>query len=181
MRERRKQPRSLLRRTTSRSAGRHSCSTTQGATLGGSLRWRRLTTLNEAFAGRGPAVGEAPEPPSRSRRRGTVRGTELSATPARDHVAAPNPGVPSGVHAECISWLQSPRKVPMCRHFSCRRRDSNPRHADYDSAALWLYSAACGGWGTQRGHNRIGPGARLGQRCGVVSARVVRSCAALPA
>jgi hypothetical protein len=23
----------------------------------------------------------------------------------------------------------------------CRRRDSNPRHADYDSAAPWLYSA----------------------------------------
>jgi hypothetical protein len=23
----------------------------------------------------------------------------------------------------------------------CRRRDSNPRHADYDSAVLWLYSA----------------------------------------
>ena len=33
----------------------------------------------------------------------------------------------------------------------CRRRDSNPRHADYDSAALWLYSAVCGGWGTQKG------------------------------
>jgi hypothetical protein len=26
-------------------------------------------------------------------------------------------------------------KHPFCRHFSCRRRDSNPRHADYDSAA----------------------------------------------
>ncbi len=28
------------------------------------------------------------------------------------------------------------RTAPICRHFRCRRRDSNPRHADYDSAAL---------------------------------------------
>ena len=33
----------------------------------------------------------------------------------------------------------------------CRRRDSNPRHADYDSVALWLYRAKNGGWGTQKG------------------------------
>jgi hypothetical protein len=32
-----------------------------------------------------------------------------------------------------------------------RRRDSDPRHADYDSAALWLYSAVCEGWGTRKG------------------------------
>ena len=25
------------------------------------------------------------------------------------------------------------------------------RHADYDSAALWLYSAVCRGWGTRKG------------------------------
>jgi hypothetical protein len=27
----------------------------------------------------------------------------------------------------------------------------NPRHADYDSALLWLYSARNGGWGAQKG------------------------------
>ena len=41
--------------------------------------------------------------------------------------------------------------MPLCRHFECRRRDSNPRHADYDSAALWLYRAKDLGWGTQKG------------------------------
>jgi hypothetical protein len=29
-------------------------------------------------------------------------------------------------------------KSSLYSHFSCRRRDSNPRHADYDSVALWL-------------------------------------------
>ena len=33
----------------------------------------------------------------------------------------------------------------------CRRRDSNPRHADYDSAVPWLYGWVCGGWGTEKG------------------------------
>jgi hypothetical protein len=28
------------------------------------------------------------------------------------------------------------RKARLCRKNGCRRRDSNPRHADYDSAAL---------------------------------------------
>jgi hypothetical protein len=41
--------------------------------------------------------------------------------------------------------------VPIYRHFSCRRRDSNPRHADYDSGAPWLYRAKNGGWGTEKG------------------------------
>ena len=33
----------------------------------------------------------------------------------------------------------------------CRRRDSNPRHADYDSGALWLYSCLLRGLGDTRG------------------------------
>jgi len=53
------------------------------------------------------------------------------------------------------------RKAPVCRHFLCRRRDSNPRHADYDSAALWLYSARIKGWGTQKGTQPRGPLLRI--------------------
>ena len=30
------------------------------------------------------------------------------------------------------------RKIRICRLWSCRRRDSNPRHADYDSQLIWL-------------------------------------------
>jgi hypothetical protein len=26
-----------------------------------------------------------------------------------------------------------------------------PRHADYDSGVFWLYTAVCGGWGTEKG------------------------------
>ena len=32
------------------------------------------------------------------------------------------------------TFAKRPWKLPTCRHFACRRRDSNPRHADYDSA-----------------------------------------------
>ena len=44
-----------------------------------------------------------------------------------------------GVHADLFRVSLPRTKVPISRHFACRRRDSNPRHADYDSAALWLY------------------------------------------
>ena len=54
-------------------------------------------------------------------------------------------------HAERFRVSLRSRNAPLCRHFSCRRRDSNPRHADYDSAALWLYRAKNAGWGTQKG------------------------------
>jgi hypothetical protein len=43
-------------------------------------------------------------------------------------------------------------KRPICRRFACRRRDSNPRHADYDSGAPWLYRAKTGPGGHKRGH-----------------------------
>jgi hypothetical protein len=52
--------------------------------------------------------------------------------------------------SQSIPRVLRSQKAPICRHFSCRRRDSNPRHADYDSVVLWLYSVVCGGWGTQR-------------------------------
>jgi len=50
-------------------------------------------------------------------------------------------------HSACPLAL----KTSISRHFECRRRDSNPRHADYDSAALWLYRAVCNVWGTEKG------------------------------
>jgi hypothetical protein len=34
------------------------------------------------------------------------------------------------------------------------RRDSNSRHADYDSEAFWLYTAFAGAGGQKRGHTR---------------------------
>ena len=37
-------------------------------------------------------------------------------------------------HAESFRVSFPRKKARICRHFSCRRRDSNPRHADYDSA-----------------------------------------------
>ena len=36
--------------------------------------------------------------------------------------------------ADSARW----QKVPICSHFACRRRDSNPRHAESDSGTLWL-------------------------------------------
>src|SRR5689334_3383284 len=35
---------------------------------------------------------------------------------------------------------------------TCRRRDSNPRHADYDSARLWLCRAKFGRSGARMAH-----------------------------
>jgi hypothetical protein len=84
-------------------------------------------------------------------RRGTARGTEMSRRGARHHAAPQNSAIRSGGHAECIPRVRRAQNIPISRHFSCRRRDSNPRHADYDSAALWLYSAVCAGWGTRKG------------------------------
>jgi hypothetical protein len=48
----------------------------------------------------------------------------------------------------------SPYSADLAVKSGCRRRDSNPRHADYDSAALWLYRAVCGAGGHERGHIR---------------------------
>jgi hypothetical protein len=38
------------------------------------------------------------------------------------------------------------------RQRECRRRDSNPRNADYDSARLWLCRAECGRYGARMAH-----------------------------
>jgi hypothetical protein len=49
---------------------------------------------------------------------------------------------PTGaMESACPRRVEKRPNRPTCRHFPCRRRDSNPRHADYDSASLWLYSA----------------------------------------
>jgi hypothetical protein len=57
------------------------------------------------------------------------------------HDIAPPPQdaeIRSGRRAESFRVVHEQEKVPICRRFSCRRRDSNPRHADYDSEVLWL-------------------------------------------
>jgi hypothetical protein len=66
-------------------------------------------------------------------------------------------------HAECIPRVLPRQKALICRHFPCRRRDSNPRHADYDSAALGSTARFEGAGGHERGHIRTaGPPARSG-------------------
>ena len=56
-------------------------------------------------------------------------------------------------HAECIPRVPLARKVPICRHFSCRRRDSNTRHEGYSSGRTsWLPTAPVRrGSGTRKG------------------------------
>jgi len=49
-----------------------------------------------------------------------------------------------------VSRSRERAKSAICSHFSCRRRDSNLRHADSDSAALWPCSSVRGCWGTQK-------------------------------
>ena len=39
-----------------------------------------------------------------------------------------------------VPLKEEARNSAICSYFACRRRDSNPRHADNDSAAPWLYS-----------------------------------------
>jgi hypothetical protein len=75
----------------------------------------------------------------------------MSAWCAQDHELSRNSALRSGGHAErfCVSFTL--QKVPICRHFRCPSRDSNPRHADYDSVTLWLCRAKNGGWGRKRG------------------------------
>ena len=51
-----------------------------------------------------------------------------------------------GSYSACSS---SPGKCQLCRPFRCRRRDSNPRHADYDFHAVWLSRAVWRGRWTQ--------------------------------
>jgi hypothetical protein len=64
------------------------------------------------------------------------------------------------VYPEAPDLLPSNAKTRLvrgCRR--CRRRDSNPRHADYDGAAPWLYRAKNRARGTQKGthpHNARG-------------------------
>jgi len=76
----------------------------------------------------------------------------------RDHLARRPPrsyGLTAGSGGVfCKSVLLGRRRrqyLALAGLFRCRRRDSNPRHADHDSAALWLYSAKNGGWGTEKG------------------------------
>ena len=88
-------------------------------------------------------------PPRRRRARphklhpilGDTRGdTIVSARRASSRARAKLPGS----HAELVRVSQAEMKVPICRHFSCRRRDSKPRHADYDLASsVALGSVAC--------------------------------------
>src|SRR3954447_3595649 len=72
---------------------------------------------------------------------GDTQGTQLSARTAAPRGLEPNHAGLNTRHARCSPRVPRPRKVPIYRHFRCRRRDSNLRHADYDSAAPWLYSA----------------------------------------
>ena len=103
---------------------------------------------------------------------GRSGGTQLSARPARLQAPKPNCARLTAGHAGYIPHLLRRAKVLVCRDFRCRRRDSNPRHADYDSAALWLYRAKNRGWGTEKGTclrcggQRRGAHARFAQ-CGV--------------
>ena len=61
---------------------------------------------------------------------GHAGGQQLSARPARHHAVSPNPGFQRRGHAELFRVSSASQKAPICTHFSCRRRDSNPRHAD---------------------------------------------------
>src|SRR5262245_9143400 len=77
----------------------------------------------------------------------------MPGTPALAHAAAPDSPVRSGPPAESFRSVLCRQKVPICRHFSRRRRDSNPRHADYDSEPFSLWHAVRGAGGQKRGHN----------------------------
>lgn len=59
-------------------------------------------------------------------------GTQLSGRHADPHGTAPISASPRVGHAESIARVPPLQKMPVCRHFACRRRDSNPRQADYD-------------------------------------------------
>jgi hypothetical protein len=64
------------------------------------------------------------------------------------------------------------RKVSRCSDFLCRRRDSNPRHADCDSAQLWLSHRGFGRDWTRRWPHARPRGARHSAR----SPALARSC-----
>jgi hypothetical protein len=64
---------------------------------------------------------------------GDRRGTDLPAP--RGFV-----GVRWGSDARTTNAIETAETQDFARWRGCRRRDSNPRHAAYDSAALWLYS-----------------------------------------
>ena len=108
-----------------------------------------LATLNEAFWRSRPAVGEEPAP---GRRPGDILGghkCQRGPTAPRSTARVRNQERGTrGMYSACPSCAESTDLQAASR---CRRRDSNPRHADYDSVAPWLYSAVCGGWGTQKG------------------------------
>jgi hypothetical protein len=94
---------------------------------------------------------------------GDTRGTQFSAGPAPHHAPEPNYAAlrPDTRNVFRVSFPR--QKALICRHFPCRRRDSNPRHADYDSAALGSTARFEGAGGHERGHIRTaGPPARSG-------------------
>jgi hypothetical protein len=96
----------------------------------GDLRARRAAP---AWFRRNPR----PSPPVRGKTRGD---TVVRAPPRRltHRSQEASPGGPTRGRVFRVSRQRE--KVRLCSHFACRRRDSNPRHADYDSASLWLCS-----------------------------------------
>jgi len=145
-------------RLRSSSAWRHDRARSAAIRLG--PRLLSVTTLDQALR-TVPALGSGDHALRRYRAApGDSRGTEMSARRARHPRCAAKRRHPE--RGELIPRVLRSQRAPICRHFSCRRRDSNPRHADYDSAALWLYTAVCGRWGTGKGTDSRGAFRGLG-------------------
>jgi hypothetical protein len=70
-----------------------------------------------------------------TRRSGGHAGDTVVSAPRAHHEQAPNCTALRARLAECIRVSSRVKKAVICRLLRCRRRDSSPRHADYDSAA----------------------------------------------
>jgi hypothetical protein len=112
---------------------------------------RALSRVRDVHAGgSGPAPVRHKRPSDDPRNLapgGTHRGTQMSGTEGFAGVRRGRTAQRKRARNPCTTQETSQQR-------GCRRRDSNPRHADYDSAALWLYRAKNRAGGHKSGHDR---------------------------